>query len=233
MHIRSYAAVAALSLAAGCSSGSAPGNGTAAPDGGLVGHDTNPDGVPYPTRGLGFSARGFDGNGQPRKNPGSVIANYKFLGYPDADRSKGLQTVALADFYDPAGKTFKIIHVAAAGVWCQPCNQETDALVPVAADLRKQGVVFLQAVAEGPTPNVAATKVDLDGWIDAHHSNFTEVLDPLEASLGEWWDRNSLPWNATIDARTMEVLFQAAAYEEPTSVKVWLDWYATNPPASL
>lgn len=237
----SAAAIAACGVMVGC--GSSPATIGNTRDGGVddgtsglqpEGHDTNPDGVAYPTRNLGYSARGVDANGKPKRVPGNVIRNYKFMGYPMGDRSKGLQTVALADFFDPDGKNFTIIHIAAAGVWCTPCNQETDALVPVVPGLARKGVVFLQALAEGTVENVAATSTDLDRWMDTHHTNFTEVLDPLERNLGLFWDTNVLPWNADIDARTMEVLASGTGYEEPAAnVQRWLDWQAANPPAQF
>src|SRR5262245_61197616 len=79
--------------------------------------DTNPDGVPYPTANIGTL---------PRKGstPGNRIKNYKFLGYPNADSSKGLQPISLAQFFDPSGNLFRIIHIQAAGVWCTACQEE-------------------------------------------------------------------------------------------------------------
>src|SRR5260370_14205510 len=96
----------------------------------LTGHDTNLDGVPYPTPTGGYghvARRGL--------TPGSIMQNFKFLGYPNADKSKGLQTIALADYYDPCGKRLTMLHLTVAGVWCVPCNQETDAIVAAQAEL--------------------------------------------------------------------------------------------------
>src|SRR4051794_13052838 len=98
-----FPGVATLSIAAllaACSStntvpstgGGGAGTGTSNPappqDMGLVapGGDTNPTGVSYPTANVGYNAR--KGN-----KPGNVINNYKFLGYPNSDISKGLQPV--------------------------------------------------------------------------------------------------------------------------------------------
>jgi hypothetical protein len=250
MRFPSNAAVAALSLSLvfGCSSkqgdgtntdGTTPPTGTPGTDNGGIdgtaqtptGHDSNPDGKPYPAKNVGYSARGIDRLGKPNKQPGNVIPNYKFLGYPDADKSKGLQTVALADFYDPEGKNFKIIHLVVAGVWCKPCNQETDALVPAYPDMKTKGVVVVQALGDGPKLNVGATKTDLDSWIDNHHTNFTQVLDPGQKNLGVFFDAAAIPWNADVDARTMEILQAGVGYQDPADVQIWLDWYAANPAA--
>ena len=59
--------------------------------------DTNPDGVPYPTDNIGTSPR----LGTRR---GNRMQNFKFLGYPNGDKSQGLQPISLAQFYDPKGR---------------------------------------------------------------------------------------------------------------------------------
>jgi len=186
---------------------------------------------------LGHKVRGIDGAGNVAKTPGSVMKNYKFLGYPNADKSKGLQTVALADYYDPTGKTFKVIHLIVAGVWCSPCNQETDALVKALSDpaqaYDKKGVVFLQALDDGPVQGTGAKKTDLDNWITSHKTTFTSVLDPNNANLGAFFDAAAIPWNANLDARTMEILDAGVGYEDPAGVQPWLDWVAQNPPSQF
>jgi hypothetical protein len=219
-------------LPAGC--GSPPGDGTGSA-GTPAGHDANPDGVPYPTQHIGLRARGLTPSGAPDPTPGDVIANYKFLGYPGGDRSHGLQTVALADYFDPSGSRYKVIHLMAASTWCGPCNDETDALVSTfaqpATDRRARGVAYVQALIEGPSPNYPATSDDLGAWIDAHHVPFTEVLDPEAEALGAFFDASSVPFNADVDARSMELLQAGTGYEAPGAVDVWLDFVAHDPPA--
>jgi hypothetical protein len=161
--------------------------------------DTNPDNVPYPTDNIGTL---------PRRGAtaGNRIKNYKFLGYPNADASKGLQPLSLAEFYDPTGKNFRIVHIQAAGVWCSACQAETRVIVPMKADLDARKVVWLVSLAEGPTPGTPSKQADLDGWIAEYKSPYTHWLDPDNANLGPFYDRSALPWNANIDARTMEIL---------------------------
>lgn len=251
------AAVAALSIACvtsafgavGCSSkqGSSTDPGTGTDNGGTdnggidgtgqtatpTGHDANPQGIAYPTKNIGFHARGVDGAGGVNKTPGNVMRNYKFLGYPNADKSKGLQTVALADYFDPTGTKYKVVHLIVAGVWCSPCNQETDALVTALNDPTQawdqKGVAFVQALDDGAVQGKGATQRDLDLWITTHHSNFTEVLDPGNANLGDFFNAAAIPWNADLDARTMEILEAGVGEEDPSSVQSWLDWVAANP----
>jgi len=203
MKTPSLASAFALVLvgATGIACGGSTANGGAGGGAQLTGHDTNPDGVPYPMPPGGYGRTPRSGSA-----PGSVMQNFKFLGYPDADESKGLQTVGLADFYDPCNKRFKILHVTVAAAWCEPCNQETDAIVAAEADLASKGVAVLQALDDGPVQGQPATVSDLDFWIADHKSNFTEVLDPGLQNFSGFFDAAAIPWNADLDVRTMEIL---------------------------
>jgi hypothetical protein len=187
--------------------------GAPASDGGGVGPgaasggNVNPDGVPYPA-----PAGGYGHSARKGKTPGSIIQNFKFFGYPDADESKGLQTIALADYYDPCGQRLKLLHLSVAAVWCEPCNEETVALVASKAQLDAEHVVLVQALSDGPTKTVPATTSDLKFWIQENKSNFTEMLDPNLANLGVFFDAAAVPWNADIDPRTMEILDDGTGY---------------------
>ena len=215
----------------GCSSsnkdaGVAPSTGTQAAE-------NNPYGVAYPTQNLGTQQR--RGNA-----PGSVMKNYRFLGYPHHEPGTviatggEMQNVALADFFDPEQRKFKIIHVSVAGVWCGPCNAETDETVPLAEELLAKGIVFVQALGDGPVEGRGATKKDLDGWILKHKSNFTELLDPDLTNFGVFFNAAAIPWNANLDARTMEIL-SAGVGAPQAGVKgdteEWLKWVESNPPS--
>ncbi len=202
-------ALATLACLAGCSSTAnnqgPPCNPCDPPDGAagaaLPGHDTNPDGVPYPNPPGGYGRAARLGN-----RPGNVMRNFKFLGYPNADKSQGLQTIALADYYDPCGRRAAMIHVTVAGIWCPNCILETTDIVAARASLDSQRVVVLQALADGKTQGVAATPADLDFWMAYEHVNFTEVLDPGLGNFGGFFNAAAIPWNADLDPRTMEII---------------------------
>ncbi len=168
----------------------------------LAGHTANPDGIPYPTVGYGRNSRSG-------MTPGSIMPNYRFLGYPNSDTSMGLQTVALADYYDPCMKRYKLLHITVAGVWCNPCNEETSALVAGATQLAAEGAVVFQVLDDGTVMGTPATLADLNYWITSHRTTFSEALDPMLTNLGSLVDAASIPWNCDIDPRTMEILDQS------------------------
>jgi hypothetical protein len=161
--------------------------------------DVNPDGVPYPKDSIGTRARRAD-------VPGNRIENFKFLGYPNADASKGLQPLSLAQYYDPSGNRYRVIHIQAAGVWCTACQAETQVIVPLKAQFESRKAVWLVSLAEGAKEYTPSVQSDLDAWIKEFKSPYTHWLDPNNANLGPFYDSAALPWNANIDARTMEIL---------------------------
>jgi hypothetical protein len=161
--------------------------------------DTNPDGVAYPSDHLGTSPR--QGN-----NPGDRIKNYKFMGYPDGDVSQGLQPISLANYFDPTGTRYKLIHIQASGAWCIHCKREIEAASPIKGEFDARKVVWIVSLAEGDVLGQPSTEKDLDGWIQSYKPPFTHLLDPGNHNLGPFYDDAALPWNANISAKTMEIL---------------------------
>jgi hypothetical protein len=221
--------VIALSFAAvGCSSSTTTQDPGLTNDVQIEQREVNPYGVPYPKGNPGYKERSG-------RTPGNLIRNYKFLGYPGGDKSAGLKTVALVDYFDPEMRKFKLIHLSVAGVWCSPCQQETKEVVAIKAELEAKGVAFVQALGDGPALGTGATKKDLDTWIDRFKVNFDIVLDPDVKNLGPFFDRGAIPWNADIDPRSMEILNAGTGYSGDLKgdVQPWLDWIAANPPATF
>jgi hypothetical protein len=169
------------------------------------GHDANPYGAPYPAPASGYGHVPRSGT-----TPGSILQNFKFYGFVDGaiPSPDKMSVVSLADYYDPCNKTYKMIHLTAAAVWCGPCNQETDAIVAAKSDLQGKGVVVLQILFDGSIMGTPVYQATLEGWVKEHSSNFTEMLDSelVDPNLGGFFNTAYIPWNADIDPRTMEML---------------------------
>ncbi len=207
-------ALSALSVLVACSSSApAPGPTTVQDPGTAAPTATNPQGVAYPTTNIGYTVR-------------TRIPNLKFVGYKAASPTGQLTTtgtppvIQLADLYNPNGTNGNtiIIHISAGSRWCPPCNAEASEISGydyqtnkrtgpgIAANLAPIGVVFVNALIDGFTPGTAATLDDLRGWVDDHQVNFTQVLDPATTESASFFLGASIPWNADIDARSMEII---------------------------
>jgi hypothetical protein len=197
------------------------------------GGDVNPDGIPYPQPSGGYGRSARSGN-----MPGSIMQNFKFLGYRGGMIASQTERIALADYYDPCSKRYKLIHLSVASVWCVPCNQETDALVAGKAQLDSQEVVVLQALDDGPVQGTGATPNDLNRWITSHKSNFTEMLDPNLTQLAGFFDAAAVPWNCDLDPRTMEIIHAETGWTGNIKTALAPSWAAlaatpsVAPPAS-
>ncbi|MBI4703721.1 MAG: redoxin domain-containing protein [Deltaproteobacteria bacterium] len=214
--------VAALAVAALQSCGGEP---DCAPfdDADVPGRGVNPDGVDYPAQGWGARPRQGD-------VPGDTFPNFSFRGYVDSDRAAGLQTVSLADYYDPEAKRHKVLCLSLVVMWCPHCNRETAQLAARSPTLRQEGAEFLQAVAEGPEGS-APTLCDLGDWTAEHGTSFTVVLDARARRIGSVSAVTGVPWNVLVDTRTMEVL--AVDIEELVDVDAYvragIEWVESHP----
>ena len=190
----------------------------------VPGNEANPDGVPYPAGPFGA---------QPRQGAtaGDTIPNFVFRGYRNGNTSGEPVTVSLADLYDPTGGRQLVIHLMAAAMWCPVCHDQTAAMVEAHDTLQGEGAAILQAVIMGPDPDAPADRCDLVNWIEDRKAPFTVVLDVDARRLTTVAPIHAVPFNALIDARTMEVLQagEGAPVDYTGYVRSALEWVAANP----
>src|ERR1700722_10999571 len=112
----------AAALVTGCGGGgaSSSGDGGMDTDGCVPTAKTNPYCEPYPTANVGTTARAG-------ATPGKVIPNFSFSGYrnthagsPTIDTGAPVD-VALANFYDPHNKEFKLLVLSGVRAWGSYC----------------------------------------------------------------------------------------------------------------
>lgn len=191
-----FPAVLLLSIsAAACSSDEVE----AFPDPDLPSVDANPDGVPYPTDRLG---------GQKRvgKTPGDRMPNFTFRAYRNG-RAGGLETISLADYFDPDQKRNKVLHVQIAATWCSICSSELEATVGVSEELAKRGIRFVEIVVSGATAGKGPSLSEVDSWVDRHKTNFPTAIDVAARRLSPLGVSGSaVPYDILIDTRSMEIL---------------------------
>jgi hypothetical protein len=164
---------------------------------------------------------------------GSIIANYKFVGYANAMKvSDALQPLQLAEFYNPTGAGVyeagsvmevgaakpKALLIDVASVWCGPCNYEADQVLPgLHQKYKPQGGEFLLQLADGGTPGKAATPKNLFNWTQKYDVDYPATIDPTY-KLSALFDQDAFPTNMIINTTTMEIVeVIAGAPEEGSS----------------
>jgi len=195
------------------------------PDPDVPAHPTNPEGVAYPTDSLGGAERGVN-------HPGDRIPNLTFQAYVDGDRSKGLQTVSLADYFDPERKHHKLLDIQISAGWCSICSVETSSTSQVIDDLKKEGATFLQVMINGNGGATGPALEEVDAWVDGHHMTYTLAID-VRARRMNGLGVTTVPWDLLIDTRTMEILDSSAG--APADVEKYvrdgLDFVNAHPPS--
>jgi len=216
-----FAVLGAIALI-GCDGASGQGGGDSG-DGTLA--PAFPDGTGQQAHGAKAYPPGPYGIGK-----GSIIANYKFLGYANSLKDAStLQPIELADFYNPTGdavyeegtvfevgaKKPKVLLIDVASVWCGPCNQEAaDVLPGLYQKYKPLGGEFLSNLADGGTPGIAATSKNLHAWSSKYDVDYPIVIDPTY-KLSALFDQDAFPTNMIIDTKTMSVVMVIAGAPAP------------------
>jgi hypothetical protein len=162
----------------------------------LLGGDSGCAAPDYPTEGLGTE-------------PGDVAQNACFIGYRAPDRitpnEPHRETVALSDFYDPAGsKGVSLLLLNTAAIWCSACVSEHHTLPARQTELAPRGLVILSTLFQDAERDPASLE-DVERWIAKFGTNFPMVADP-ELALGAYASPDSAPLNMLVDPRSMKIL---------------------------
>lgn len=150
----------------------------------------------YPTEGIGTE-------------PGDVAKNACFVGYRAPDRvapsAAHRETVALSDYYDPAGsKGVSLLLLNTAAIWCSACVAEHGTLPAHQSELGPRGLVIVSTLFQDGQRR-PADMGDLERWIDNFRPNFPMVADP-DLELGVYASPDSAPLNMLVDPRSMKIL---------------------------
>ncbi len=195
---------------------------------------TNPYGVAYPSTKIGIAPRGDVTSGV----AGSRLQNFAFKGVLSGNPSDAITRVSMSQFFDPESRTHKLIFIQAAGVWCSVCHSEANAITPRIKELKDRGVVWLTAIIESSSPGKPAALVDLSTWYNRHKTPSPLLLDSGAESLGAFFSAAAMPWNAIIDARSMEILEADVGSSQNVwqhidgQAKAWTAWQDANAPLS-
>lgn len=151
---------------------------------------------------------------------GSIISNYKFIGFVNSVAGRDLAEIQMAEFYNPdgagvfeEGSVFpagspkpKALLIAVASVWCGPCNYEAANVLPdLYAKYKPMGGEFLGQLADGPKGGVAATPTNLTSWANKYDPSYPYTIDP-SYKLGALFEADAFPANMIIDTRTMKIV---------------------------
>ncbi|MFO0549259.1 MAG: TlpA family protein disulfide reductase [Polyangiaceae bacterium] len=160
---------------------------------------------------------------------GSVIQNYKFVGFPDplADKENAVE-IQLADFYNPSGDELyeagskygegtpkpRALLINIAAVWCGPCQFESKEILPEEYEkYRPRGAQFLLELADGPNVGEPAEFSHLVSWTTKYKTAWPSAIDP-SYKLSALFEADAFPANILIDTSTMEIVSVVAGVPE-------------------
>lgn len=90
--------------------------------------------------------------------------------------------------------------VSIAGVWCVPCQMESEQLTDfITEPYRSRGVRVIQIIVDGPIRYAGAVMSDCTGWVDTYGLTNVELIDSGGAMTGPFFPSGSLPSTIIID----------------------------------
>lgn len=140
----------------------------------------------------------------------------------------------MAEYFDPAQKRNKVLHIQIAATWCTICSSELSATVTVTEPLAERGIRFLEVVVSGATAGKGPSLGEVDTWVDQHKTNFPTAIDVAARRLGPLGISGfAVPYDILIDTRTMEILDSSvgAPVDVGKYVEAALDFVQTHPPS--
>jgi hypothetical protein len=213
------ALLALAGLLAGCSQSLDTTSSATWPSVDLTGRSTNPAGDVYPTANIG---------GQPRTTQlaGQTLPNLTFEGVLSAATENTATVVSMADYYDPQGARYDLLHVIAIFMWCPHCNNETYALVQIASWQASQRIAVVEVAMQG-FGGASPTWAEAKTWAGTHNVAFPILVDGQGAKLGQYFPVGSVPVNIVVNPQTMEVL--AVDVGEVSDIQTYEQGFLASP----
>lgn len=184
----------------------------------------NPAGLAYPTDHVGTQQR-------QGTIPGDRIANLAFRGYRGGVVSGQLETLSLADYYDPTAADHRALYIFSAASWCVICKRVATQLEAQGTELEAQGVRILVLLVNGQEQNQGPSLDALNAFAELHPMRLDLGVDVRATAMGAY-GLQGVPFNLLIDTRSMEILdAQVGEPDLAIYAKAGLDFTAGNPPA--
>ena len=184
---------------------------------------SNPRGQAYPEDHLGTRQR-------QGRTPGDRIANLSFRGLRrGATAGSELETLSLADYYDPTATDHSVLYIFAAASWCAICARVARELESHGAELEARGARILVVLVNGESQGAGPSLGEFEQFAQRHPVPLDLAVDVRATALGAY-GLQGVPFNLLIDARSMEILDASVGEADlDTYVGAGTSFTAANP----
>lgn len=163
-----------------------------------------------------------------QRTPGDRIANLAFRGYRGGKVGE-LETLSLADYYDPDATDHRALYIFSAASWCSICARVAQDLESRGPELESRGARILVMLVNGEEQGAGPSLTELDKWAARHPMALDLAVDVKATALGAY-GLQGVPFNLLIDARSMEILdAQVGEADVDVYVGAGLKFTAENP----
>jgi hypothetical protein len=159
--------------------------------------------------GTGCSSDAISIPGNPPSHPfidgGATFPSLVFDGIRSAATLDTPAVVSMAEYHDPDGVLYDLLHVVGIFMWCPHCNNETNNLSSLSTWRADHRVAVVQIAMQG-YGSASPTWSELQKWVSDHNLDFPVLLDGQGAQLGQYFSVNYVPVNIVVNPRNMEIL---------------------------
>jgi hypothetical protein len=159
----------------------------------LPGRIANPEGAPYPTENWGAA-------------PGNIFPNLTFSGVLSAELADIPAVVSLADYYDPEGLRYDLVHVVFSAINCEHCDDQAARLANLATWQAEKRIATLEIITFGMDGNPWPNLQEIALWARSHKTTMPVLIDAQARRLRKYWKMAYLPVHLIVNPRTMEIL---------------------------
>jgi hypothetical protein len=136
---------------------------------------------------------------------GQRFPNLSFEGVASAATADVPTVINVADYYDPTGKRYDLLHIVIVAMWCSHCDKQATAMADLATWQSGQRVASFELAIDGPNrtgPSMAEVKT----WAVKHDLSTPVARDPQSASIKPHLTVSYIPLHLLVNPRTMIIL---------------------------
>jgi hypothetical protein len=169
------------------------GTNTSGSDPDLPGRTTNPEEFPYPTENWGGAE-------------GKIFPNLTFSGVLSAELADSPTVVSMADYYDPEGLRYDLLHVVFSAINCEDCDYQAARMANLATWQAEKRIATMEIITFGINGSQWPNQAEIAVWARSHKTTMPVVIDAQGRRLEKYWNVVYLPVHVMVNPRTMEIL---------------------------
>ena len=136
---------------------------------------------------------------------GKRFPNLSFEGVASAATADAPTVIHVADYFDPAGARYDLLHVVIVAMWCPHCDRQASAIAGLADWQAQNRIATFELAIDGPNHS-GPSMAEVADWAVAHKLSTPVARDPKSAQIKPYITVDYIPLHLLVNPRTMTIL---------------------------